>query len=255
MLSRHKWEIGVCAGSYYPDLTQKFWGNDISLCFEDDHMGLQFYAFSHHIDELDDPEQVARRLYSLQLILNGALRLAWNENFTPPVQFTHFYLCRGGAHHDVHASNIEFEPFSQNSDIDRYESKYCPATGRFSSFIVNRCKQDEAMRTLVFQIGLISLNSSLEKIMSWATLYKIYDSVKFYSEKNGYDFSDFCDQKKIKEFTAACNNSMVLGIYARHGEKGWKEPAAAITDINEATELIIDLAHNFVTMHIKATQQ
>ncbi len=252
MLPPHKWKIGVSAGGYYPSLTQDFWGNDINLSFEDDHMGMQFFAFSYHVDELDNPEYVACRLFSLQLLLNGALRIDWNENFLLPIKFTHFALCCGGVLHSVHASNIENEPFSKNADIDKYEHKAFPAKDRLSSYILNLCKKDKALRSLIFQIGLISLDTSLETIMTWGTLYKIYDSVRFYSKQNDYNFSSMADPNRIKQFTAACNNSLLLGVFARHGDMGWEQPTAAITDISEATSLIIDLARNFCVAHIKA---
>ncbi|AQT60652.1 hypothetical protein B0D95_11615 [Cellvibrio sp. PSBB023] len=252
MLSPHKWEIGVSAGSYYPSLTQDFWGNDIGLAYDDDHLGMQFYAFSYHIDEIEDPEHVACRLFSLNLLLNGALRVAWNKNFAVPVEFTHFALCDGGGQHSVHAANIENNPFSQNADIDKYEHEATPASGRLSSRIFNLCKKDEVLRSLIFQVGLISLNSSLETIMTWGTLYKIYDSVKYHSKKNNYDFLKLGDPGRINQFTAACNSSLLLGVYARHGDMGWGQPAAAITDINEATSLILDLANKFCLVHIGA---
>lgn len=252
MLPVHKWEIGVSAGSYYPSLTQEFWGNDLGLSYENDHMGMQFFAFSYHIDELDDPEYIACRLFSLQTLLNGALRLSWNGNGFIPVKFTHFAKCDGGAHHAVHASNIESYPFSPNEDIDRFEHPMYPAKGRLSSRILNVCKKDEALRSLVFLVGLISTNSSLEKIMTWGTLYKIYDSVKFHSKSNGYSIEKFGDSKRINQFTAACNNSLLLGVFARHGDMGWGEPKNAITDIDEAIDLIIDFAHNFCLTHVQS---
>lgn len=252
MLPSHKWKIAVSAGSYYHSLASTFGGNDIGLSYEDDHLGMQFFAFSYHIDELNDPEHLACRLFSLQLLLNGALRIAWNENFPVPVQFTHFALCDGGQQHGVHASNIENDPFSHNSKIDHGEYSAFPAHGWLSSRILNLCKKDEALRFLVFQVGLISLNNSLETIMTWGTLYKIYDSVRYHANLNNYDFESLTNVKRIKLFTAACNNSLLLGVFARHGDTGFGQPKAAITDINEATSLVIDLAHNFCITHINA---
>lgn len=250
ILLTHKWEIGVSAGNYYPSLTREFWGNDIGLAYEDDHLGLQFYAFSYHIDELDDPEKVAYRLFSLQLLLNGSLRIALNENFLAPIKFTHFAPCNGGRQFSVYASNIENNPFSLNPLIDLGQHPSIPAKGKFSSYILNICKKDEVLRSLVFHVGLISLNNPFEQIMTWGTLYKIYDSVKHHSRRNGYDFSSLADESRLKDFTAACNSSLLLGVYARHGDMGWDEPSSAITDIDKATALIIDLAHNFCTKYI-----
>ena len=88
--------------------------------------------------------------------------------------------------------------------------------------------------------------------MTWGTLYKIYDSVKFHAKKNGYQFASLGDAKRINQFTAACNNSLLLGVFARHGDMGWRQPAAAITDIDEAIDLLIDLASNFCRAHVDA---
>lgn len=253
MLPDHKWEIGVSAGSYYPGLTQDFWGNDLFLEFENDVMGMQFYAFSYHIDELDNEDDVACRLFSLETLLNGALRLSYSSSIlAAPVRFTCFAMCDGGPRHEVYASNIEHDPFSHNPEIDRMECSSRPAKGRLPSRILNLCKQDVALRTLVFHVGLVSINSTLEKILAWNTLYKIYDSVNFHATTNNYDFAQMGDQKRIKQFTAACNNSLLLGVYARHGDQGWGQPKAAITDLNEAIDVILELARNFCRTHIAA---
>ena len=107
MLPEHKWEIAVLAGSYYTDLTQSFSGNDIALAYDNDYMGMQSFAFSYHIDELDDPADVGRRLYSLQLLLNGALRLSSGKATEWPIVFTDFAAVNGGCRHPVYANTIE----------------------------------------------------------------------------------------------------------------------------------------------------
>lgn len=88
--------------------------------------------------------------------------------------------------------------------------------------------------------------------MTWSTLYKIYDSVKFHAKANGYDFDKLGDAKRINKFTAACNNSLLLGVYARHGDMGFGQPKAAITDLDEAIGLILDLARKFCRTHLSA---
>lgn len=251
MLPEHKWEILVHSGAYYPDLTMRFRGNDMGLYYEDDHLGLQFFANSYHIDELDDPKQVARRLFSLELLLNGSLRIAWNE-IVPSTKFNEFSSPGEGPIHSLHASNIEEYPFSKNFEIDNTQHQLSKAQDYLPSHIFNLCKKDDAIRSIAFQIGLISIQNTLETIMTWGTLYKVYDSVKHYSRIYKYDFEYFTDVRKLNQFTAACNNSAILGVYARHGEKGWQEPETAMNDINKAINLIIDLAHNFCVHHIKA---
>ncbi len=65
----HKWEFSVSAGSYYLSLTQSFRGNDISFAYDNDHLGMQLYGLSSHIDSLSESSHVAKRLYSLQVLL------------------------------------------------------------------------------------------------------------------------------------------------------------------------------------------
>ncbi|MDR7088607.1 hypothetical protein [Cellvibrio fibrivorans] len=250
MLPHHKWEIGISAGSYYPDLTQEFWGNDIALSYENDHMGMQFFGYSYHIDELTDEKLIASRLFTLQLLLNGCLRIAWNSMHSCPVEFTCFAACNGGAIHSISTSHIENFPFSANPKIDLEESEYRPAKGKFSSHLLHLCKKDVALRSLILQVGLITLSGAFQKIMTWGTLYKIYDTVKYYSKEYGYPIEKFADPKKIKDFHAACNNSLLLGPYARHGELGFKQPKSAITDLDEAVEVIINFAGGFCRHYI-----
>lgn len=255
MLPPHKWEISVNAGSYYPDLTQNFYGNDIDLGFENDHIGMQFFAYSRHVDELDDLRHVARRLYSLQLILNGALRVSWRNAHTTPVSFVDFALCDSGERYSVYAETIEELPFSTNPAIDSSLSEWNNPKKRLASYLVNLSKFDADLRGILFLVGLISSNSTIESILTWGTLYKILDSIKHYSKINELQINTFADMARIKEFTAACNNMSVLGLYARHGADGNKIPKKVITDLSEAIDLIISLVSNFCKAYVDAKYQ
>jgi hypothetical protein len=252
VLPPHKWEIAVRAGSYFPYLTQNFLGNDIDLSYEDDHMGMQFFAYSRHIDELDEPLHVAQRLYSLQLILNGALRLCWGNTQNYPVYFTEFALCESGGRHSVYAHTIEENPFSTDPAIDENLPDWNSPKKKYSSYLVNLSKHDPELRGLLFLVGLISSNSPIESILTWGTLYKILDSVKHYSQSNNFRLESFADQGRIEEFKAACNNMSILGLYARHGAASNKPPKKVITDLSEATNLIVSLASNFCDAYVKA---
>jgi hypothetical protein len=251
MLPPHKWEIAVYAGSYYPALTQDFYGNDIDLSYEDDYMGMQFFAYSRHVDELDDPKHVAQRLYSLQLILNGSLRISWNNAHTIPVRFEEFARCDSGGRRAVYAQSIEEFPFSNNPEIDANLPEWNQPKNQFVSYLVNLSKSDADLRGILFLIGLISSNSPIESILTWGTLYKILDSVKHHSKINGFQIDNFVDMARINEFTAACNNMSILGLYARHGAAANKPPRKVITNLPEATDLIVSLASNFCSAYVK----
>lgn len=252
MPSPHKWEIAVSAGSYYPDLTQNFPGNDIDLGCEDDHLGIQFFAYSCHVDELDDLIHVAQRLYSLQLLLNGALRLNWGDISALPVHFTEFAQIDGGGRNAVYAKIIEENPFSNNPEIDQDLSRWNNPKNRYPSYLLNLSKADADLRGLLFLVGLISQNSPIESILTWGTLYKILDTVRHHSKALKLPFDQFADKQKVNAFTAACNNMSVLGVYARHGAAGNNPPTRVITDLDEAIGLMISMATNFCRAYVDA---
>jgi hypothetical protein len=252
MPSSHKWEIAVSAGSYYPDLTQNFPGNDIDLSYENDHLGMQFFAYSCHVDELDDPDHVAQRLYSLQILLNGALRLNWGHVNSMPVHFSEFARVNGGGRHSVYAKIIEEDPFNRNSEIDQGLTGWNNPKSRYPSHLLSLSKTDDDLRSLLFLIGLVSKNSPIESILTWGTLYKILDTVKHHSKSLQLSLEGFADKQKVSEFTAACNNMSILGVYARHGAAGNDPPTRVITDLDEAIGLIISMATKFCHAYVRA---
>lgn len=251
MPSQHKWEITVSAGSYYPELTGYFLGNDIDLRYEDDHLGVQFFAYSCHVDELDDTAHVAQRLYSLQLLLNGALRLYWGSIDELPVHFSEFARIDGGKQNSVYAKVIEENPFSRNLEIDHFPDWNNPKN-KYPSHLLNVSKIDSDLRALLFLVGLVSKNSPIECILTWGTLYKIFETVKYHSKVLKLQFDQFADQQKTKAFTSACNNMTTLGLYARHGATGDKPPKKVITDLDEAISLVISIATKFCRTYISA---
>ena len=246
----HKWEIEVTAGSYYPSLSDHFRGDDISLCHEDDEMGLQFFAYSRHVDGLNGADLVASRLFSLQLLLNGALRTEWNDFNTLPVEFTRFAEATGGGTFPVFAARIEEYPFNQGSEGDPLPNGIDNPKGRRSSYLLYLSKKDKAIRDLLFLIGLVSKNSSVEQILAWATLYRILDSVKHHSKSMKVDYKKYASEKSVKRFTAACNNMSILGLNARHGAAGNSPPTDVMTDLSEAEKLIISMSSDFMKEYV-----
>lgn len=246
----HKWEFSISAGSYYPSLTQSFRGNDLSLVYDDDYLGMQFYGFSSHIDCLEDPSRVAKRLYSLQVLLNGALRISSGGVNMMPITFDKFALCDGGSNGSVHADAIEECPFDLSPSIDAGLASWNDPKSSFPSLILNRSKYDKELRGLVFLVGMISTRSATEKILTWSTLYKILDSIKHYSSVFSLPYDSFADKKSINEFTAACNNMSILGINARHGASGNNPPKNVIKDLDKAVALIVSLSNLFVREYL-----
>lgn len=249
MLSHHKWEITVSAGPYYPCLTQNFNSNDITLSYENDHLGMQFFLYSRHLDELDDHAKVAQRLYSLQLLLNGALRLYWGNIHEKPIHFSDFVQIDSGGRNPIYAKVIEENPFSRNTEIDYFPQRNS-SKNKYPVHLLNISKTDSDLRALLFLVGLVSNRTPIECILTWGTLYKILDTVKHHAKVLKLPFNQFADKEKITKFTAACNNMSVLGVYARHGAAGNNTPTKVITDLDEATDLVISTATNFCRAYI-----
>lgn len=243
----YNWEIAVSAGSYFPSLTYSFDGQDIQLAYENDDMGMQFFAYSRHIEGLSKPDEVAARLSSLQLLLNGALRVAAGGYYPAPISFLEFSSKSSGRHSAI-SNEFEVNPFVAQ-----------PARGPMvrhpvdaASMILNQSTHDSSLRQLLFLCGLISDDSPASRILSWGTLYRILDTLKFLAKDTAIDFKSLVDAEKIERFTAACNNMSVLGIFARHGLSANPPPTRILTNLDEAMDLLLKSARIVVAAYLKA---
>ena len=241
----HKWQILVTAGSYFMSLADNFPGGDIELGYDNDELGINFYAFSHHIDVLADPNEVAERVYALQLLLNGALTISRGNTKFQRIEFGGFSECEGGRWHSAYANKIEEYPFENISVWRENRPAWDDPKNNFSTHLLAAAKVDSDIRTLVFLVGLISKNSPLESILTWGTLYKILDCIRHYAKGIGMSAEDFSSKEGINRFTAACNNMSVLGLYARHGAAANPPPRNATTDLDEAISVIVSMASAF----------
>ncbi len=249
MLSEHKWQISVRAGSYYPDLASQLGGNDILLSFENDYLGMQFFAYSYHIYELEKQEDIAKRLVSLECILNGALRIAYQKMPTR-IYFKSFNLITGGSVSNVYAETFEDCPFSNNANIDVF-TEYTKPEKHIISYWIYLSKRCEAIRILLSQVGLISTSTSNDKILAWSILYKCVDTIKCYCKEANINYKNLIDESQLDRFTAACNSMSILGIYARHGKTNQEPPSKVITDLDKAISLILSFSNNFIKAYIE----
>lgn len=251
MSTQHRWEIIVYSGSYYPALSHTFISPDINLAYESD-MGSQFSAYSCHIDELDEPMAVSKRLYSLELLLNGALYIASSKLYESPIKFDHFYKIEGGSFNPTWTDSIEEYPFSINLQTNMSCLDYRRLQSCFPSYLVYLSRYSDELRTILFLCGMISRRTPLENILTWSTLYKIMDTVKYYSKQINIEIKNIVDITELEKFKATCNNMSILGLNARHGVSGNKPPTNVMTDINEAITLILKMTNLFVQEFITA---
>ncbi len=170
----------------------------------------------------------------------------------PPIEFVGFMHCISGNIYDrIALETIEELPFNINSTINNNRSEWNKPKECSTSHLVYLAKIDPDLRTLLFLVGLISSNSPIECILTWGTLYKVLDTVKHLSKSISLEIDNFADKSRINEFTSACNNMSILGIYARHGKTANSAPKKVITDLKEAINLIISLARNFCDAYVR----
>lgn len=245
----HRWEIAVSSGSYYPSLCYHMRSKDIGLCY-DDEQGMVFYAFSHHADELDDPKMAASRIFSLGLLLNGAIRVAWKKVPEVPTRFNEFYSCSPRVKQYASVDVIDEYPFTYSELPTDAFSTLDAIKSHLPSYLLHLSKNDAFLRHLLFCVGMISNSTQIERIHTWATLYKILDSVKTGCRELGIKLEGLCVLSEIERFTSACNNESILGLYARHGLKQNEPPKRVMTSLDDATQLIVSLAGAYAEKHI-----
>lgn len=234
-----QWEIGVDAGAYYQSLADNFNSSDIFLGWEDDHQGRVFFASSAHVNGIDDLDLVSRRLYALQLLLNGAIRAGFGNLEAVPITFRGFGV-EGRAWHQIDPRFIEDDPFDKgvpNSAVPR---------SNFAAFLLSKSRSNPKVRMLLLMLGLITTRSIEERILAWGTLYKVLETLKSLCSDANIRFDSLADEKRIEKFTAACNNMSVLGVFARHGPSKKPPPAAGkvMTDVDEAVLLMIETSYD-----------
>ena len=240
-----KWEISVAGGAYLPSLATDWGGGDIEFSFEDD-MGPKTFAYSVHADALSDPKDVAGTLLSLQLLLNGALRLHWSSCDEVPISFMEFVDLNGSGFHPVGSGALVETVLNQPID-----ERHLRGGMEYPKTLLRESQSDDPLRALMFQVGLVSRNTFEERVLAWSTLYKIYDTVLTMCKTMGKSAGDFGDPKELSAFTAACNNSSILGVQSRHGVKNYgSPPKKVITDQSEAVQLIIDFAAKCCREHM-----
>jgi hypothetical protein len=245
----HNFEIFVDGGSYLPSMCDHFPGTDIGFSY-DNEQGYQFSGYSYHIDELNDINHVAIRLYSLQILLNGAMNAAAGFYSPHRITFSGFVDLKSRQSFSIDVSEVEEMPFSLNPQIEKFGVR--KPKSDFTAWLLNRAKLDPELRALLFLLGIVTTNTTIEKILTWGTLYKILDTVRHLCKQNGLDFDKFASSTEIERFTLACNKTAFLGIYARHGSSATPvTKKVPMTDLNEAIALIFSMSKSFIIQYVK----
>lgn len=242
-------EIILADASFLLDKTQRWKSKDLILSWDSDHLEQYIYsAYSPHIENLQDAKHIMKRTMSLMLLYNGSQYIT-GLNLNYKVRAKSIY--GKGFSENLWASEIEEYPFDHNEEF--YDKSCFTYTNTsLDNVIYDLTKIDSTIRTLLFLAGLISHPNGFEdSILSWGTLYKIYDTVSYGCKEADIDINTLIPKSKINAFTAACNNMSILGLNSRHGLKSYGSPPKnVISDLEEAVFTVLCLSKNFLIEYI-----
>ncbi len=226
----NKWEIQMINGMGLSSLCGK--GNDFFNIWEQIDYHDQFYyeidskCFNHITNT--DINHAMSVIQGFSIIANGALTLK---------------LKHIGKHIDLNYNRI----FYDGTSISTFSYNWMPTMNPFnvipykhiskhtiktsSAFdIVHASVKYEAIREILFQVGMCFEVPQYVNYSTWTTLYGITDTVFYYTNK------EFKLDKKntvtklglsnteYNRFTGTANNFDYLGFYARHGKSTWTPP-------------------------------
>lgn len=242
------WIIDVRAGSYFQSLASRLGGSDIHVyAGEDSETGHNFQASSPHADKISSPGPAGKRIYSLNVILNGALRVSGLSLSQKPVTFSRFWDSDRGSVHRVETNLLEERPLSDEppSDANNTKTEWGPEVHRVSH-LLHLSKRHESVRHILIFAGLLSQETTIEKIHSWNMLYRIYESIRHFCNQYGWDLHILVGEDDLNRFTGACNNMSAVGLYARHGVTNRSAPSDYISDLRSASKVILEMAERFL---------
>ena len=243
-------EIILADAAFLQHETQRWKSKDLILSYDTDHLEQYIYsAYSPHIENLSDKEHITKRVMSLILLYNGSQYIT-GLNLNYKVVAT--AINGKGYSEKLWASEIEEYPFEHTEEFyDKSCFKYTNTS--LDSVLFDLTKIDQIIRVLLFLAGLISRPNSFEdSILSWGTLYKIYDTVDHGCKEAEININTLISKTKIKALTATCNNMSILGLNSRHGLKNYGTPPTnIINNLEEAVFTVLCLSKNFTIEYIK----
>lgn len=245
----NSWEIRVESGSYYPSMCEHSSGHDISYCYEhDDHTGYHFYAYSRHVDALSDHEAISNRLASLEVIVNGVMRILSHNIDVYPTKFLGYLSNGASSYLGLAPRKFEEFPFELAlvPEVIVDEGEHID----INSLMLSLCMKDECIRYLCILVGMIKERNFEDIILAWNTLFKIYDTVKYFACKEEWRVSEFASVSQLNAFSTSCNNISIIGVNARHGHKPAQAPKK-ILSFEESKKLIFDMSCGFIVRYTR----
>ncbi|MCR9226622.1 MAG: hypothetical protein NXH90_04265 [Flavobacteriaceae bacterium] len=209
------------------------------IAIEEDEMPPQYFFFSEYLTDLENKNEIWGKGLFLLSLYNGAVNIHLvNHDWDSRVRFTRLQ------------NWVTYENMTPNNTVDILP------VNPFPDDIVTDTKKKSELKDSHFITYSAFLSKSEKDVQSllllagnklnWITLYAIYDTLKFYSA----DFAALvtkCDytQNDINAFTGTANNFGLLGINARHGEKGWSQPSNTMS-LQDSKKLVLKLAKQYI---------
>lgn len=244
-----KWEVLLNAGADYMSFADSFYSDDIFLSHEhEENTGYVFTAITPHLDGLPTRQRAYQRASSLMLLLDGARRLNAGRFRFPAFTVASVEPLSGRIEYGGDVPEIEEYPFMDPSIA--LPTSHAGYERLFASRLISVSKVDEDVRSTLFFAGMLSIDTPKERILSWATLYRMVDASRFIAKRLGLKYEEFVDERRLNQFTAACNNMAVLGLEARHGPSANPPPKNVMTSFDEATELVLGFTSNVLLRHL-----
>jgi hypothetical protein len=224
------------------------YGHDASIV-RDEEDGKNPYCFftSPHLTPLTDPEEIWARGLSLLSIFRGATNIYY---YNPLAEYDHILQVElielfdwetdeNITPHQVYDISQDY-PF--DASLLSWHDIMVESNPVAKSIFLSKSKED--VLTLLLQLG---------NGLDWISLYSILDSLKTYSATHGKDFyANMLDasghnESDISAFTGTANNYGLIGVAARHGEKGWSKPKRTV-NLKEAQCIIGNLCRAYLNL-------
>jgi hypothetical protein len=227
------------------DYAARLQADDMTIAKEEeDDKPPVFFFTSYHLNDLKDPVKIWERGLFLWKILQGAAALEYNPLY-PSSTINHISLNRLSRKTDVTTditpiNTHELAPWPTFSKITL---KRPVATVNSHKIIqaINAAKTNS--QTIEVQQLLFQLGHGLD----WVNLHSVLDTVQYFSGNKIRDVMSLAGvtTSQIKVFTGIANNFGILGIKARHGNKGWTKPKNTI-DLPDAQFMILSLCNAYL---------
>lgn len=234
---KHRWAIQVASNySWFESMVNRHNPVDIGFLVDTyDAQPNQYAIVSHHLDDLDDPNEVIDRATALVSLLDGALFLQHGE-FAG--MRTSNLVDLDTEHRSLFADgSVLTDPFSAKWSAAAIPASY-GQLHRPTERMLFMARSDGLARDMLRFLGVNG--------PTWISLYALKD----YMKRGGWDEVRVAraagvPEKEVERFRRTANNPAAVGPFARHGEQGHLPPAVPIA-LEDARHLILTAAGKFL---------